>query len=90
MAPTAGNRALLARLNAVNRDLGLPDMPEYDPAKRGAADSSFVAADADTIGGMGAAGGGAHADGEWVDLPSIQRQGLRSAILISRLAAERR
>ncbi|KAK0339843.1 hypothetical protein LTR94_032926, partial [Friedmanniomyces endolithicus] len=60
MAPTAGNRALLARLNAVNRDLGLPDMPEYDPAKRGAADSSFVAADADTIGGMGAAGGGAH------------------------------
>lgn len=90
MAPTAGNRALLARLNAVNRDLGLPAMPEYDPAKRGAADSSFVAADADTIGGMGAAGGGAHADGEWVDLPSIQRQGLRSAILISRLAAERR
>ena len=90
MAPTPGNRALLGRLNIVNRDLGLPDMPEYDPAKRGAADSSFVAAEADTIGGMGPAGGGAHAEGEWVDLPSIQRQALRSAIQISRLAVERR
>ena len=90
MAPTAGNRALLARLNAVNRDLGLPDMPEFDPAKRGAADSSFVAANADTIGGLGTASGGAHAAGEWVDLASIPRQALRSAVLISRLAAEKR
>ena len=38
MAPSEGNRALLARLNAVNRDLGLPLMAEYDPARRGAAD----------------------------------------------------
>ncbi|MEH3037659.1 MAG: M20/M25/M40 family metallo-hydrolase [Sphingomonas adhaesiva] len=90
MAPTAGNRALLAQLNAVNRDLALPEMPEYDPAKRGAADSSFVAADADTMGGMGAAGGGAHADGEWLDLASIPRQALRSALLISRLSAQKR
>ena len=86
MAPTKGNRALLARLNAVNRDLGLPDMPEYDPAKRGAADSSFVAAFADTMGGMGASGSGAHAVGEAVDLTSIPRQALRSAVLISRLS----
>ncbi|NTS63715.1 M20/M25/M40 family metallo-hydrolase [Sphingomonas sp. HHU CXW] len=90
MAPTTGNRALLARLNAVNRDLSLPEMPEYDPAKRGAADSSFVAADADTLGGMGASGGGAHAEGEWIDLTSLPRQATRSAILISRLAAEKR
>ena len=34
MAPTAANRALLATLNGVNRDLGLPEMPEFDPAKR--------------------------------------------------------
>jgi glutamate carboxypeptidase len=90
MAPTAGNRALLAQLNAVNRDLSLPEMPEYDPAKRGAADSSFVAADADTLGGMGASGGGAHAEGEWIDLASLPRQAARSAILISRLAAQKR
>ncbi|UIJ46857.1 M20/M25/M40 family metallo-hydrolase [Sphingomonas cannabina] len=90
MAPTEGNRALLAKLNGVNRDLGLEEMGEYDPAKRGAADSGFVAAYADTLGGMGVGGGGAHAEGEWVDLDSIQRQALRSAVLISRLAKERR
>jgi glutamate carboxypeptidase len=90
MPPTAGNRALMGKLNVVNRDLGLPEMLEMDPAKRGAADSSFVAADAVTLGGMGASGGGAHAIGEWVDLKSLPRQALRSAVLISRLAAERR
>ena len=90
MAPTPGNRAVLAKLNAVNRDLGLPEMAEFDPAKRGAADSSFVAADVDTLAGMGPASGNAHADGEWVDLASLPRQALRSAVLISRYAAERR
>ncbi|WP_334655373.1 M20/M25/M40 family metallo-hydrolase [Sphingomonas panaciterrae] len=90
MPPTAANRALMNELNAVNRDLGLPEMLEMDPAKRGAADSSFVAADAVTLGGMGVAGGGAHAVGEWVDLTSLPRQALRSAVLISRLAAQPR
>lgn len=86
MAPTEGNRALLARLNAVNRDLGLPEMAEYDPARRGAADSGFVAADVDTLGGLGIAGGAAHAEGEWVDLDSLVRQSQRAAVLISRLS----
>ena len=87
MAPTEGNRALLARLNAVNRDLGLPLMAEYDPARRGAADSGFVAGDVDTLGGLGVAGGNAHADGEWVDLDSLVRQAQRAAVLISRLSS---
>lgn len=86
MAPSEGNRALLARLNAVNRDLGLPEMAEYDPARRGAADSGFVAADVDTLGGLGISGGGAHAEGEWVDLDSLVRQSQRAAVLISRLS----
>ncbi len=86
MAPSEGNRALLARLNAVNRDLGLPEMAEYDPARRGAADSGFVAQDVDTLGGLGIAGGNAHADGEWVDLDSLVRQSQRAAVLISRLS----
>ena len=90
MSPTEGNRALLRRLNAVNRDLGLPEMPEFDPARRGAADSSFVAALADTLGGLGAIGSGAHADGESVELDSLPRQALRSAALISRLSREQR
>lgn len=86
MAPTKGNRALLALLNQVNADLGLPAMGEWDPARRGAADSSFVAADADVLAGLGAAGSRAHAEGETVDLASIPRQALRSAVLIGRLA----
>ena len=86
MAPSEGNRALLARLNEVNRDLGLPEMAEYDPARRGAADSGFVAADVDTLGGLGVAGGGAHAEGEWVDLDSLVRQSQRAAVLITRLS----
>ena len=90
MAPTAGNRAILARLNQVNRDLGLPEMPEYDPARRGAADSSFVANDADVLAGLGVAGGGAHAEGEYVELDSIVRQARRMAILMTRLSRERR
>ena len=86
MPPTAGNRALLAALNKVNADLGLPAMGEWDPALRGAADSSFVAPDVDVLAGLGSAGAGAHAVGETVDLASIPRQALRSAVLISRLA----
>lgn len=86
MAPSEGNRALLARLNAVNRDHGLPEMAEFDPARRGAADSGFVAGDVDTLGGLGISGGGAHADGEWVDLDSLVRQAQRAAVLISRLS----
>jgi len=85
MAPTDGNRALLARLNRVNRDLGLAEMAEFDPARRGAADSSFVAGDVDTLAGLGAAGGGTHAEGEWVDLDSLPRQAKRAAVLITRL-----
>ena len=34
--------------------------------------------------------GGAHAEGEWIDLASLPRQATRSAILISRLAAQKR
>ena len=90
MAPTEGNRTLLASLNRVNRDLGVPEMPEYDPARRGAADSSFVANDVDTLAGLGVAGGSTHAEGEWVDLGSIARQARRMAIFMTRLSRERR
>lgn len=90
MSPTAGNRALLAKLNAVNRDLKLPEMAEMDPARRGAADSAFVSADVDTLAGLGVAGGGAHAEGEWVDLTSIPLQALRNAVFLTRLSREKR
>jgi glutamate carboxypeptidase len=90
MAPTDGNRALLVRLNAVNRDLGLPEMAALDPLKRGAADISFVAPFVDSLAGLGAYSTGDHGSEETVDLPSIARQATRAAILMSRLAAEKR
>ena len=88
MAPTEGNRALLARLNLVNRDMGLPQMGELDPAKRGAGDISFVANDVDGLIGLGTAGSLSHAPGEDIEIASLDRQAKRAAILMSRLARE--
>jgi glutamate carboxypeptidase len=88
MAPTAASRALLARLNRVNRDLGLAEMGEFDPLKRGAGDIGFVAHLLPGLVGLGTAGEGSHAPGETVDLASIPRQAKRAAILMSRLAKE--
>lgn len=90
MAPTAGNKAILDRLNIVNKDLRLPEMPPLDPLKRGAGDISFVAKDVDSFVGMGPYSTGDHAPGETVDLSSIATQAKRSAILMSRLSVERR
>jgi glutamate carboxypeptidase len=65
-------------------------MGELDPAKRGAGDISFVAKDVDGLVGLGPASSGSHTAGETVDIPSIAKQSKRAAILMSRLAAERR
>lgn len=89
MAPTDGNRALLAKLNDVNRTLGLAEMPAGDPANRGAGDISFVAF-LDGLVGLGMAGEGSHAPGETADLRSLERQAKRAALLMSRLAQEPR
>ncbi|MGB3166029.1 MAG: M20/M25/M40 family metallo-hydrolase [Alteraurantiacibacter sp.] len=88
MPPTEANRALLARLNAINADLGMEAMEEYPPALRGAADISFVAPYTDGLAGMGPAGGGSHAPGETLDLTTLARQAQRAAILMSRLTSE--
>lgn len=90
MAPTAGNKALLDRLNALNRDIGLPEMAALDPLKRGAGDIGFVADEVDGLVGLGNAGEGSHAPGETADLPSIDRQAKRAAILMTRLSREKR
>jgi len=89
MAPTDGNKALLARLNQVNATLGLPEMPQGDPANRGAGDISFVAF-IDGLVGLGMAGEGSHAPGETADLKSLDVQAKRAALLITRLSKERR
>jgi glutamate carboxypeptidase len=90
MTPTEGNRAILEQLNGVNRDMGLPEMGELDPADRGAGDISFVAADVDSLAGMGPESSGSHTAKETVDIPSIFKQAKRAAILMSRLSREHR
>ena len=90
MAPTEGSRAVLAKLNLVNRDMGLEQMGELDPMKRGAGDISFVAQDVDGLIGLGAASDGDHAPGERVDIASIWKQAKRAAILMTRLSREKR
>lgn len=89
MAPTEGNKALLAKLNAVNAALGVPEMPAGDPANRGAGDISFVAF-IDGLVGLGMAGEGSHAPGETADLKSLDLQAKRAALLITRLSKEPR
>lgn len=88
MAPTAGSRAYLAKLNRVNDDLGLARMAELDPLKRGAGDIAFVARDLDGLVGLGTGGKGAHAPGETIEVSTIARQAKRAAILMTRLGAE--
>ncbi len=90
MAPTEGNRALLARLNAVNEALGLERMNELDPLKRGAGDIAFITDRIDGLVGLGGVGKGSHAPGETVDLASFDRQIKRAALLMTRLSRERR
>jgi glutamate carboxypeptidase len=90
MAPTDGNRALLAKLNGVNADLGLAEMMTLDPLRRGAGDISFVASQVDGLVGLGPSSRGDHAPGETVDLASMKRQAKRAAILMARLSREKR
>jgi glutamate carboxypeptidase len=91
MPPTEGSRALLGKLNGVNKEMGLPAMPELDPMLRGGGDISGVAHLIDGgLVGMGAAGEGSHAPGETVDLKSLPLQAKRAAIMMYRLSKEKR
>ncbi|MGA8204257.1 MAG: M20/M25/M40 family metallo-hydrolase [Woeseiaceae bacterium] len=88
MAPSDGNRRLQAELSRINEALGRGPMPALDPAKRGAADISFVAPYADCLSGLGALGEGGHTPDESFDLTSMPVAIKRAAILIYRLAGE--
>jgi len=88
MAPTDGNARLQEFLSVINEDLGRGAMPALDPARRGAADISFVAPYTDGLAGLGALGTGGHTPNESLDLTSIPLAIKRAAILIYRLGAE--
>jgi glutamate carboxypeptidase len=65
-------------------------MGELDAAKRGAGDISFVAAEVSGLAGLGPSSSGSHTASETVDIPSIFKQAKRAAILMSRIARQRR
>ena len=85
MFPTEGNRSLAAVLSDINSALGRGAMGEWDPARRGAADISFVAPYTDALAGLGALGSGGHTPNESLDLTSLPLAIKRAAILMHRL-----
>jgi glutamate carboxypeptidase len=86
MAPTDGNRRLLALYDAVSRDLGTGPVTAVDPSKAGAADISFVAALVPmALDGIGLAGRDDHTDRETADLRMLPALTKRAAILLYRL-----
>jgi glutamate carboxypeptidase len=89
MSPTEGNNKLLAILNQVSLDLKQGEVEAFDPGRRGAADTSFVAKYVDCLDGLGTMGNRAHTPEETVNLNTIEALTKRTAILIYRLINEK-
>lgn len=86
MAPTDGNRRLLAMYDQVSRDLGSGPVVAVDPSRAGAADVSFVANIASmSIDALGLSGSGGHTDQETANLSTLPMKTKRAALLLYRL-----
>lgn len=85
MPPTASSW-LFPLAEEVARDLGLPEV--VGVAVGGGSDGNFTAAaGVPTLDGLGAVGGGAHADHEWIDVSAMPNRALLVAGLCRRLQA---
>lgn len=85
MGPTEDNHALLKQLNTVSLALKQGEVLAYDPGKRGAADTSFVAEYVACLDGLGTMGSGSHTPEETVNLNTIEALTKRAAVMIYRL-----
>jgi glutamate carboxypeptidase len=86
LAPTPGNRQLLALFDRVSRDLGFGPVTAVDPRLAGAADVSFTAGLVDmAIDGLGPGGGDDHTVNETIDLRTLPMQTKRAAVMLFRL-----
>ena len=85
MAPTAGNLRLLDIYSQASADAGLGAIEALPPGLRGAGDVQFVAPYVDSLDGLGATGAGAHSPDEDLELASIERASIRTALLLYRL-----
>jgi glutamate carboxypeptidase len=85
MAVTPGNLKLLDLYSQASSDAGLGTIKPLPATARGAGDIQFVAPHVDSLDGLGASGAGAHSPAERVELASIERAAIRTALLIYRL-----
>jgi glutamate carboxypeptidase len=86
MAPTAGNKRLLAMYDKAARDIGSGGVVAVDPSRAGAADVSFVAHVVPMIiDGIGLSGHDDHTEKETADLRLLPSQTKRAALVIYRL-----
>ncbi|MEO5580115.1 MAG: M20/M25/M40 family metallo-hydrolase, partial [Gemmatimonadaceae bacterium] len=87
LAPTDGNRRLLAIYDAASRQLGSGPVVAVDPMRAGAADVSFTAAHiSSAIDGIGLSGWDGHTDKETADLRKFPSQTKRAALLLYRIS----
>lgn len=86
MAPTEGNRKLLAMYDKASRDLGFGPVEGVDPSRAGAADVSFVAHLVPMlIDGIGLSGHDDHSALETANLKMLGPQTKRAALVLYRL-----
>jgi glutamate carboxypeptidase len=91
LAPSEGNRRLLATFDQASRDLGLGAVAEVDPARAGAADISFTEGRVEqALDGVGVMGTGGHTTAETGDLRWLAGNARRVAVTLLRVAEERR
>lgn len=87
MAPTAGNKRLLALYDKASRDLGFGPVVAVDPSRAGAADVSFTASLVPmAIDGLGLSGHDDHTVKETADLRMLPVLTKRAAVLLYRLS----
>jgi glutamate carboxypeptidase len=86
LAPTDGNRRLLAMYDRASRDLGFGAVTAVDPSRAGAADVSFIAGEVPMIlDGVGLSGHDDHSEQETANLNMLGPLTKRAALLLYRL-----
>jgi glutamate carboxypeptidase len=88
LAPSEGNRRLLAMLDRASRDLGLGALEPVDPSRAGAADVSFLDGHVPmVVDALGLKGSGGHTVQETGRLQTAAWQAKRVAVVLARLAS---
>jgi glutamate carboxypeptidase len=90
LAPSEGNKQLLAYFDQVSKDLGFGPVTAVNPRDAGAADISFTSGYVKmAMDGLGLRSDGGHTVNETADPRSIPIQAKRAAVLLYRLTAEK-